>query len=132
MFTPGAWPELDKIPPTSTFTSSRSKSAREVNVTTADSPEVQEWLKELEGHDIPDIKPTVDGSCGGDPVAAAEAEQRAWWTCGGWTAGNDIVVCPDKNTWGVSFDDGPTPHSEYFHILRSQFHMSDWPLQRRE
>lgn len=104
----------------------------EAELTTVDSPEVQEWLKELEGHDIPDIKPTVDGSCGGDPVAAAEAEQRAWWTCGGWTAGNDIVVCPDKNTWGVSFDDGPTPHSTCFRILRSEFRVSDWSLQRRE
>lgn len=23
----------------------------------------------------------------------------------------DIVSCPDKYTWGVSFDDGPSPYS---------------------
>jgi peptidoglycan/xylan/chitin deacetylase (PgdA/CDA1 family) len=25
----------------------------------------------------------------------------------------DIVACPDKNTWGVSFDDGPSPFTQY-------------------
>ena len=25
----------------------------------------------------------------------------------------DIVACPDKNTWGVSFDDGPGPFTQY-------------------
>ena len=65
----------------------------------ADSPQVQEWLKELDGVDIPDISPTVDGSCAGDPQAASEAQQRGWWTCGGYTSGNDIVACPDKLTW---------------------------------
>lgn len=42
-------------------------------------------MKELEGFHIPDIAPTVDGSCGGDPVAANEAAERGWWTCGGYT-----------------------------------------------
>lgn len=66
-----------------------------------DSPEVKEWMKELEGHDIPNINRTADGSCVGDPVAAAEAEKRGWWTCGGWTRDTDITICPDKLTWGV-------------------------------
>lgn len=78
-----------------------------------DSDEVKQWLKELDGHDIPDFSPTKDGSCAGDPAAAAQAQQRGWWTCGKYTSGNDIVDCPDKYTWGVSFDDGPAPHSEY-------------------
>jgi len=42
-------------------------------------------MKELEGLDIPNIKPTVDGSCAGDPAAAADAANRGWWTCGGHT-----------------------------------------------
>ena len=78
-----------------------------------DSDQVKEWMKELDGHDIPDITPTVDGECASDPQAAAQAQQRGWWTCGGWTSGNDIVACPEKNTWGVSFDDGPAPYSEF-------------------
>ncbi|KAI0704513.1 hypothetical protein C8T65DRAFT_245077 [Cerioporus squamosus] len=93
VFSSADWPALDQIPPT-------------------DSDKVKEWMKELDGHDIPDITPTVDGECASDPQAAAQAQQRGWWTCGGWTSGNDIVACPDKNTWGVSFDDGPAPYSE--------------------
>ncbi|CDO69774.1 Carbohydrate Esterase Family 4 protein [Trametes cinnabarina] len=81
VFNAADWPELDKIPPT-------------------DSDQVKEWLKELDGYDIPDITPTQDGSCAGDPAAAAQAQERGWWTCGGWTSGNDIVSCPDKMTWG--------------------------------
>ncbi|KAJ8456752.1 hypothetical protein ONZ51_g11941 [Trametes cubensis] len=93
MFNAADWPELDKVPPTD------------------NDPLIQEWMKELDGHDIPDITPTQDGSCAGDPAAAAQAEERGWWTCGGWTSGNDIVACPDKMTWGVSFDDGPAPYT---------------------
>lgn len=93
----------------------------------SDSPEVQEWMKELEGFYIPDIPPTTDGSCAGDIEAAAQAAQRGWWTCGGYTRStgallwledliclllSDITACPDKGTWGVSFDDGPGPYSE--------------------
>jgi len=82
------------------------------------SPEVAQWMKELDGHNIPNLAPTVDGSCGGDPAAAADAANRGWWTCGGYTRDTgmflkhpscvqahkssiDIVACPDKYTWGV-------------------------------
>ncbi|EAU90331.1 chitin deacetylase [Coprinopsis cinerea okayama7 len=90
----GQWPAQDRVPPT-------------------DSPEVQTWMKELEGHDIPDFSPTVDGSCGGDPAAAAQAAERGWWTCGGHIRDTDIVNCPERNTWGVSFDDGPSGYTQY-------------------
>lgn len=89
--------------------------------TFADSKEVQTWMKELDGFDIPDIAPTKDGTCAGDPVAAAAAAEKGWWTCGGYTRGTgmystfsaknvseydtflfqDIVDCPDKLTWGL-------------------------------
>lgn len=46
------YPALDKIPPT-------------------DSAEVAEWMKELEGHEIPTFSATIDGSCGSDPALAA-------------------------------------------------------------
>jgi len=48
------------------------------------SPQVQEWLKELDGFNIPDLQPTVNGSCQGDPLSA-DAANRGWWTCGGYT-----------------------------------------------
>jgi len=78
-----------------------------------DSPEVEAWLEELVGHDIPDIPPTADGTCGGDPAAANEAAARGWWTCGGHVRDTDITSCPEKDTWGVSFDDGPSGYTQY-------------------
>ena len=76
------------------------------------SDEVQEWLKELDGFDIPDLDPTSDGTCANNSEAALDAANRGWWTCGGYTRDTDIVACPDKLTWGVSFDDGPSPYSK--------------------
>lgn len=49
------------------------------------SPEVQTWMQELNGFNIPNLNPTVDGSCGSDPVSSANAASRGWWTCGGYT-----------------------------------------------
>ncbi|KAL4245229.1 hypothetical protein ABKN59_010018 [Abortiporus biennis] len=89
VFNANNWPSPDVPPPT-------------------DSTQVQEWMKELDGVTIPDIAPTKDGECATDPTAAANAQQNGWWTCGGWTRDTDITVCPDKFTWGVSFDDGPS------------------------
>ncbi|KAF9525351.1 hypothetical protein CPB83DRAFT_772230 [Crepidotus variabilis] len=91
----GDWPDRDKVPPT-------------------DSSEVAEWMKELDGHDIPNLSVTKDGSCPSDTAAAADAANRGWWTCGGPARVTDIVACPDKNTWGISFDDGP---AFYSHVL---------------
>ncbi|KAJ3510061.1 hypothetical protein NLJ89_g4884 [Agrocybe chaxingu] len=87
-----AWPTQDRIPP-------------------VDSPQVREWMKELEGFHIPDLRPTLDSTCGGDPEAAADAANRGWWTCGGHTRSTDIVACPNKLDWGLSFDDGPSPYT---------------------
>ncbi|KIY67145.1 carbohydrate esterase family 4 protein [Cylindrobasidium torrendii FP15055 ss-10] len=92
VFQPDQWPTQDKPPPT-------------------DSEQVKVWMKELEGHNIPDLKPTTDGTCLADADLAKDAESRGWWTCGGWTRSTDIVACKDKLTWGVSFDDGPSPYT---------------------
>jgi len=93
VFVPTDWPTQDKTPPT-------------------DSDEVRAWMKELDGYDIPDIPPTADGSCVGDPAAAADAANRGWWTCGGYTRSTDITQCPQPLTWGVSFDDGPSFYTQ--------------------
>ena len=69
-------------------------------------------MKELEGVDIPDWSPTVKGSCADSPEAVAQAAERRWWTCGGYTGESDILNCPDKYTWGLTFDDGPSPNCE--------------------
>jgi len=94
---PSTYPPENTVPPTN-------------------SPQVTQWMQEIAGipQDILNITPTVDGSCASDPQAAADTS-RCWWTCGGCTnntAGvEDIVVCPNKMTWGLSFDDGPAPYS---------------------
>jgi hypothetical protein len=75
------------------------------------SPQVQQWMKELDGWNIPNLDLTT-GDCAGSPAQAADAQARGWWTCGGWTRDTDITVCPNKYDWGVSFDDGPSPYSE--------------------
>ncbi|KZT40278.1 glycoside hydrolase/deacetylase [Sistotremastrum suecicum HHB10207 ss-3] len=85
----------------------------ENTVPPTDTPQVAQWMQEIQGIDpaILAITPTVDGTCGGDPAAAADTS-RCWWTCGGCTnATEDIVTCPDKLTWGLSFDDGPSPYT---------------------
>lgn len=67
-------------------------------------------MKELDGYTIPNIPPT-DGTCAGSPASVANAAANGWWSCGGYTRPTDITACPDKMTWGVSFDDGPAPYS---------------------
>nr|GAT50235.1 predicted protein [Mycena chlorophos] len=94
VFEQGQWPTMDK-PIDLSFQQDKLAS----------------WMKELDGYDIPNIPPTVDGTCVGDPTAAADAEVRGWWTCGGYTRDTDITACPTKYNWGVSFDDGPAPYT---------------------
>jgi len=93
VYTAGVWPTQDKVAPT-------------------DSDEVQAWLKELDGWDIPDLEPTTDGTCASDLEFSQDAANRGWWTCGAHTRDTDIINCPDKLTWGVSFDDGPGPYTQ--------------------
>ncbi|KAL0576578.1 chitin deacetylase [Marasmius crinis-equi] len=73
-----------------------------------DSPEVQAWKQEVanSGITIPNITATVAGGCPANPQAVADTG-RCWWTCGGCTRETDISDCPNKNTWGLTFDDGP-------------------------
>lgn len=60
-------------------------------------------MSELEGFHIPDIPPTTDGTCRNNPEAAADAANRGWWSCGGYTRPTDVVNCPDKLTWGMRY-----------------------------
>lgn len=71
------------------------------------STQVQQWLSELDLSDVPNLSLT-NGSCATSPEAAADPS-RCWWTCGGCTRSTDIVDCPTKYDWGLSYDDGPSP-----------------------
>ncbi|WWC98008.1 hypothetical protein V866_004897 [Kwoniella sp. B9012] len=81
------YPALDVVPPTN-------------------SSEVQEWLSKIDMSKVPTYN-TTTGDCSTDPTAITDG--RCWWTCGGCTRDTDITECPDKMTWGLSYDDGPSP-----------------------
>lgn len=87
------FPALDQVPP-------------------INSSEVQQWIAEVKatGIQIPNIGLSVDGSCGSDPAKAAN-QSICWWTCGGCTRDTDVTTCPEKNTWGLTYDDGPSQYS---------------------
>ncbi|KAJ7139759.1 hypothetical protein C8R44DRAFT_765336 [Mycena epipterygia] len=78
-------------------------------VVSTDTPEVQQWIKDVanSGVTIPNITATVLGGCPANLAAAADTS-RCWWTCGGCTRDTDITTCPDKLTWGLTYDDGPS------------------------
>jgi len=117
-FAPGATPiGLSKAPALPAPTLDVTKYPAQDQVPFTNSSEVQGWLKEIAGAthlDIPKTK-LIDGDdpCVDDPVAkaAAGADGNCWWTCGGCLRSTDISTCPEKNTWGVSYDDGPSDHS---------------------
>ncbi|EIW79320.1 carbohydrate esterase family 4 protein [Coniophora puteana RWD-64-598 SS2] len=112
-FSAGASVPVSGAPPLPTpFVFQQSQWPPQDQVAPTDGAEVAEWMKELEGFNVPNITPTQGGECATDPQAAAQAESRGWWTCGGYTRDTDIVACPDKMTWGVSFDDGPAPYTQ--------------------
>ena len=89
LISPPNYPELDKLP----------------DVT---SSEVQQWIKDVQatGVQIPNIPQTVLGGCPANLGAAANSS-ICWWTCGGCVRDTDITSCPDKLTWGLTYDDGP-------------------------
>jgi hypothetical protein len=51
----------------------------------------------------------MPGGCPANPGALTDG--RCWWTCGGCTRDTDVTTCPDKLTWGLTYDDGPSPYS---------------------
>jgi peptidoglycan/xylan/chitin deacetylase (PgdA/CDA1 family) len=90
---PANYPPLDKVP----------------DITT---PQVQQWIAEVQatGVQIPDISQNNLGGCPNNTAAAAD-QTRCWWTCGGCVRDTDITTCPDKLTWGLTYDDGPAPYT---------------------
>lgn len=86
------------------------------------SPEVKQWIAEVaaSGVQIPNIprnSPIPSGSaqslCQINAAAAATASAAGtcWWSCGSCTRETDVSTCPDKMTWGLTFDDGPSPYT---------------------
>ncbi|MBW0462484.1 hypothetical protein O181_002199 [Austropuccinia psidii MF-1] len=107
-----SYPTLDRIPP-------------------LNSPQVQQWLSQIDMTKVPQIPPTATGGCNNPSnanlMAQAGPDKNCWWTCGGCSRDTDITSCPKKGTWGASFDDGPSPDTptllKYLdeHKLKSTF-----------
>ncbi|KAF9197752.1 chitin deacetylase, partial [Haplosporangium sp. Z 27] len=70
-----------------------------------DSPQVKKWLSEIDLSGAPSFPP----NSGEPPTCPEKVDPNVcYWTCDDCSS-DDVVDCPDKNTWGLTFDDGPTP-----------------------
>ncbi|KAF9948675.1 chitin deacetylase [Mortierella alpina] len=72
-------------------------------------PQVQDWLKLINFTTTPLYPPSKNGLCPDNPATIPAA--RCWWTCQKCVDSTDIVSCPQTRTWGLTFDDGPSPDS---------------------
>ncbi|KAK3823493.1 MAG: hypothetical protein J3Q66DRAFT_279029 [Benniella sp.] len=76
------------------------------------SPQVQAWVAEIDWSQVPNI-PVAEGlpdvphfpKC---PPDEPLDRSTCWWSCAGCVAPEDVVTCPDKNSWGLTYDDGPS------------------------
>ncbi|KAF8311474.1 glycoside hydrolase/deacetylase [Clavulina sp. PMI_390] len=114
-FTAGATPPISGAPPLPTIAIvATDYPALDVTPPTNGS-QIQAWMAKMHAANIPTGPVTKDGSCDSDPelVPNATAAGNCWWTCGGCLRDTDISVCPDENTWGVSYDDGPSDYTPW-------------------
>ncbi|KAL8293381.1 hypothetical protein RQP46_000082 [Phenoliferia psychrophenolica] len=106
LINPKDYPALDLLPP-------------------IDSAQMKKWISEIDMTNVPKIAPTQPGGCANATNAAAlrdaGADKNCWWTCGHCTRAEDITFCPAKGTWGLSYDDGPSPSTpKLLNFLDSQ------------
>ncbi|KAF9906680.1 chitin deacetylase [Linnemannia zychae] len=72
-------------------------------------PQVQTWLKLVDFSKTPVFPPSQKGVCPADVQSLPK--DQCWWTCQKCEAPDDITSCPTTGTWGLTFDDGPSPDS---------------------
>ncbi|KAG0290899.1 chitin deacetylase [Linnemannia gamsii] len=75
------------------------------------TPEVKAWVKSIDWSKVPKL-PVRKTESPGDPPECPDKEVPkgdCWWTCSGCYAPDDVVDCPGKKDWGLTFDDGPEP-----------------------
>ncbi|KAM0790666.1 hypothetical protein ACM66B_004525 [Microbotryomycetes sp. NB124-2] len=113
-FTAGASPPVSGAPPLPAITGLNPANYPALDITPPiDSPEVQQWIKEVDLDNAPDIPPTGLNGCSNSTnaqaLAKAGADGNCWWTCGGCTRATDITYCPTTDEFGLSYDDGPSP-----------------------
>ncbi|KAF9914449.1 chitin deacetylase [Lobosporangium transversale] len=72
-------------------------------------PQVQAWLKLVDFSKVPVFPPSKNGVCPTDLTTIPK--DQCWWTCQKCEAPGDITSCPKTGTWGLTYDDGPSPDS---------------------
>ncbi|KAG0197699.1 chitin deacetylase [Mortierella sp. NVP41] len=72
-------------------------------------PQVQTWLKLVDMTKVPVFPQSKDGVCPADKTTIPA--DQCWWTCQKCEAPTDITSCPKTGTWGLTYDDGPSPDS---------------------
>ncbi|PKI82903.1 hypothetical protein MVES1_003767 [Malassezia vespertilionis] len=95
------------------------------------------------------VKKGTQGNMGidqGQSDSYDDSDPDCWWTATGCTSpkhkqlSHDLDSCPEPNTWGLSFDDGPNcSHNAFYDFLQKEklratlFYIGtnviDWPLQ---
>lgn len=89
-----------------------------------DTADVKQWLADIAaaGITIPSTSPNTpvpdDAPDGTSLCSLNQAASNAggesgtcWWSCSVCTRETDVVQCPDKLAWGLTFDDGPSPYT---------------------
>ncbi|KAG0229162.1 chitin deacetylase [Actinomortierella wolfii] len=96
---PGQYPALDCVP-------------------FVEDPQVQEWLKLVDFSKTPKFPQSNNGACPADINTLPK--DQCWWTCQKCENPSDIVTCPTPGTWGLTYDDGPSPNSTQLYDVLKQ------------
>ncbi|RUS18054.1 hypothetical protein BC937DRAFT_89191 [Endogone sp. FLAS-F59071] len=87
-----------------------------------DSPQAKQWIAAVNMSAIPNA-PVIKWDANGNPINPfGNANPFCDWTFDGvCTRPGDVVYCPQKGVWGLSFDDGPTPYgSQLYDFLATE------------
>ena len=120
--TAGSKPPVDGAPVLPAATINIASFPAFMTAPDVNSPEVKQWVDEVakSGVEIPNIPKNTAAPAGSgqslcqinpDAALKAGANGNCWWSCGSCTRDTDVETCPDKMTWGLTFDDGPSPYT---------------------
>ncbi|KAF8951100.1 chitin deacetylase [Entomortierella lignicola] len=72
---------------------------------------VRQWVSEIDWSKVPKL-PVAKANIPNCPDCPANmkgvSKDSCWWTCDGCVAKDDIETCPRQNSWGLTYDDGPS------------------------
>ncbi|EGF99006.1 family 4 carbohydrate esterase [Melampsora larici-populina 98AG31] len=94
---PSKYPALDQVPP-------------------VDSDIVKQWVSKIDMSKAPNVSVNGLNGCtnttfNAASIAKSGSDGNCWSTCSGCIRDTDVTSCPNKGTWGASFDDGPSPYT---------------------